>query len=383
MGLISLRSREALPKNIPALTSIRFFAAAWVVLFHFRDEFARLVPWMNHIKLFTLLGYFAVPMFFILSGFILSHTYFNKYTFSKHPEFVFLRFARLWPVHVAAILILIVYSILTSWHSGRLNDGNYPIATLPFELSMTRSWASKALIWNYPAWSIQSEWFAYIFVFPVAFACFSKASKPFLLFLATAVLLTVHSFLPIDKFPGKCMDIIFLFLAGSSLYRLRVLWSDSRGNWATVAGLCLLAIGIGSHFYLSSFFIHAAFALIIFGLTFDNGFLTSLLSKKAMVYGGNISYALYMTHAVVGKVYVTISHKLVHLSELEGFVVFLFLVAALLLMAIGFHHVIEVPCNTALRSRWSHKAGDSPATENCHGLPPPVPSPPASSEVVQ
>lgn len=54
-------------KDIPALTSLRFFAAALVVIFHYpgkQDVFP---------QLFWRFGYEAVTFFFVLSGFILTY----------------------------------------------------------------------------------------------------------------------------------------------------------------------------------------------------------------------------------------------------------------------------------------------------------------------
>ena len=339
----------ALPKDIPTLTGIRFFAAAWVVMYHFRDEFLQLVPPLHHLNPFILQGHYAVPLFFILSGFILSHTYFPRYSLRNHGAFVVLRFARLWPVHLAAILVLILYFSSLTLHRGHGANDTYSYAALPAELAMIRCWVSKALIWNYPAWSIQSEWFAYIFLFPVAFWWFQKASSVRALLLTIIVLLSLQSFLPWDRAPGKCMDIFFLFLAGSALYRLRVLWPSQLGRWAAPGGLIVLAVGLGTDWACSRMFIHTAFALIVFGLSFGQGFLSGLLSTRLAVYGGAISYAIYMTHALVGKVYGTLAGKMDFNTPLSRALVFVLLILVLLLVPIAFHHLIEVPCNTALR----------------------------------
>jgi peptidoglycan/LPS O-acetylase OafA/YrhL len=339
---VGLHPYGSLPKDIPALTGVRFFAAAWVVVFHFRDEFSQLLPAFDHLKPLVLQGSYAVPLFFILSGFILSHTYFPRYSLRGHGEFVFLRFARLWPVHLVAILVLIVYLILLKLHSRHVVGDNYSFAALPTELAMVRCWGSKALIWNYPAWSIHSEWFAYLFLFPIAFLCFHKASDSRVLLLIIIALLSLQSFLPLDEVPGKCMDIIFLFLAGSGLYRLRVLSPNVSGHLAAPVGLVVLAAGIGTHCVCSRMFIHTAFALLIFGLSFGRGLLSSILSTRLIVYGGAISYCIYMTHALVGKLYGTFAGNTVLRSPF-------LLIVALLTAAVAFHHLIEIPCNTALR----------------------------------
>src|ERR1700733_11419322 len=66
--------------HIYPLTGARIFAALWVVAFHFRFIFEDLVPGFKRIGPLARRGSYAVPFFFILSGFILSHNYFEKYS---------------------------------------------------------------------------------------------------------------------------------------------------------------------------------------------------------------------------------------------------------------------------------------------------------------
>ena len=54
-----------------------------------------------------------VDFFFVLSGFVISHAYFNFLTSpSSLITFMVRRFGRLWPLHVATLLFLIVWEIL-------------------------------------------------------------------------------------------------------------------------------------------------------------------------------------------------------------------------------------------------------------------------------
>ena len=60
------------PADLPSLTRLRFFAALWVVFYHWR------VPWtvdIDSVTAFFAMGRFGVDLFFILSGFVLAHVY--------------------------------------------------------------------------------------------------------------------------------------------------------------------------------------------------------------------------------------------------------------------------------------------------------------------
>lgn len=60
---------------IHSLTSLRFVAAAWVVVFHFKEFFKGTAldtsPFANY-------GFLGVDFFFVLSGFVLAHVYLPK-----------------------------------------------------------------------------------------------------------------------------------------------------------------------------------------------------------------------------------------------------------------------------------------------------------------
>jgi peptidoglycan/LPS O-acetylase OafA/YrhL len=94
------------PKNIIALTGTRFFAALGVFLSHC-GFFIVFDPWFAH---FFLPGP-AVSFFFVLSGFILALNYeswFNKtVTGSQYTKFLQLRFARIYPIYLVGLVILL------------------------------------------------------------------------------------------------------------------------------------------------------------------------------------------------------------------------------------------------------------------------------------
>jgi peptidoglycan/LPS O-acetylase OafA/YrhL len=338
----------SVPEELHALTGIRFFAAAWVVMFHFRHEFTTLIPAYRHVLPFADQGHYAVPFFFILSGFILSHTYFHRYAQMSHRRFVYLRFARLWPVHACGLLVLILYVGALAWRGSDLSESAYPIDAVPAELAMVRYWFNKELVWNYPAWSIQSEWFAYLFAFPVAYLLFHRVRRLAVFVPAVLSLLALHWFFPFP-FPGS--EILLLFLAGSALYRIRAVRPESSGNTLTVLGLLVGGFALSTEWSASLLLLYFAFAALILGLSYPRGAIGQLLGSRPVVYGGTISYCIYMTHALVGKFYGVVSHHISFSGYFSSLLVFAALVSAIVLTAAIFHHFVEVPCNRALRAK--------------------------------
>jgi len=79
--------------RLPALTSLRFFAALHVVFFHL---LALKILWSTGwLKQISSIGYVGVSFFFVLSGFILVYTYAGRE--STAIEFWRARFARIYP----------------------------------------------------------------------------------------------------------------------------------------------------------------------------------------------------------------------------------------------------------------------------------------------
>lgn len=88
---------------LPSLTSLRFFAALLVVLHHMPGE-----PFVE--------GYVGVTFFFILSGFILSHSYAERLGDGScsASDFWIARVARVYPLHVVTLLLAVPEALAMS-----------------------------------------------------------------------------------------------------------------------------------------------------------------------------------------------------------------------------------------------------------------------------
>jgi hypothetical protein len=96
--------------NIRPLTSLRFFAALWVVLYHYWPKLdVRPSPrcWLSK-------GYLGVELFFVLSGFILCHVYLTALGEERfrYGSFLWNRLARVYPLHLATLLGMIALGVV-------------------------------------------------------------------------------------------------------------------------------------------------------------------------------------------------------------------------------------------------------------------------------
>jgi peptidoglycan/LPS O-acetylase OafA/YrhL len=75
-------SRSAPKGQLPSLTPLRGLAAIWVVIYHYSVQcFPNLDA--AHYTHFIGKGYLAVDMFFMLSGFVMTHVYYRAFSDSE------------------------------------------------------------------------------------------------------------------------------------------------------------------------------------------------------------------------------------------------------------------------------------------------------------
>lgn len=169
--------------HIDSLTSARFFAALAVVLLHF-SYYLNINP---AVYLFLSNGGIGVCFFFVLSGFILTYTYKEWFAggvrINDYFRFIQARFARIYPMHAVALLLMTPVTLLLVW----LTVGHARSPYLTYDpLAIAGSWvvnlamaqiylpyAFVEQMWNAPSWSIGCEFFFYLW-FPLIMAFLAK-----------------------------------------------------------------------------------------------------------------------------------------------------------------------------------------------------------------
>src|SRR5512135_3691795 len=101
-------------RTMPGLTGIRGIAALWVILYHYAITPLDVLR-LDQILPFVRYGYIGVDLFFILSGFIITHVH-GRDTASLAPmpvlHFLSLRIARIYPVHIVTLFGLLAIVLL-------------------------------------------------------------------------------------------------------------------------------------------------------------------------------------------------------------------------------------------------------------------------------
>ncbi len=169
--------------RLPALTSLRFLAAAHVVIFHFLAMQIFWGPaWYQKL---SSIGYVGVSFFFVLSGFILVYTYAGRPMILK--EFWRARFARIYPAYAFSLLVTapwFFFAVLTmdipffAWAKAHLKLASGLV------VGLLQAWVPQAaLSWNAVAWSLSVEAFFYL-LFPFLLVFLLRRSQPQLFMIA-------------------------------------------------------------------------------------------------------------------------------------------------------------------------------------------------------
>ena len=152
---------------IAPLTGIRALAAFWVVTRHFRVDIIEAFPPLHVFSPLFNLGYLGVDLFFILSGFILTFTHLDsmteKYDWRKALGFLWLRIGRVWPLTAFVLMLFGLYFVVqTVTSSNPVYAAQADPWRLVQHLLMVQAWSATPLDWNGPDWSISAEWMAYL-----------------------------------------------------------------------------------------------------------------------------------------------------------------------------------------------------------------------------
>jgi len=122
----------------------------------------------------------GVSFFYVLSGFILTYVYYRPGNKLKFFDFVKKRFLRLYPLHIATLILMCILV------PAVLKD----LVHLPAQLTLTQSWfGSKAAAYSFnaPAWSISTEMGFYL-LFPFFLLLYKRIGAVFVFLTAATIL---------------------------------------------------------------------------------------------------------------------------------------------------------------------------------------------------
>jgi peptidoglycan/LPS O-acetylase OafA/YrhL len=357
--------------RLPALTTLRFFAALHVVLFHMKVvKILDGGPWWY--QNFASIGYVGVNFFFVLSGFILVYTYAGP---SLDPrQFWQARWARIYPAYVLSLIVAAPFFFFAvghldlpffAWSKAHL------AGACILTLGLMQAWIPQAaLTWNPVCWSLSVEAFFYglfplllpwgkrapalrlvlwimacwmiSLSFSLAYILVHPDSLDQINSLATNLFWkNVLSFNPLVRLPEFLVGMLAcrLFLSGRGERRLAaaLVMSGLLG----VAVVTLLAGWIPNP-VISTGLLSPAFAAIIYGFALRPRWL-SFLEARWLLRLGNASYSLYLLHSII------LAKAFAALSNLPGWIRVAGSLGAAVGAALLSYDWIEEPARRVLR----------------------------------
>ncbi len=310
------------PKRYTALDTWRFIAALGVVAYHFENNFASVAVNASH--RLSNFGYF-VDFFFVLSGFVLMHTYGGKINSAlAYRVFMQKRLARVYPLHAMVTLVFAAIAIYVSVAGVRLRDpATMDPALITPHLLLVHAWGVGAVGLhaqpglNFPSWSISAELFVYL-LFPLLAGILMRWGARTALVLAVVfacVMEIVRLENGLRSFVEATWDFGMLravptFFAGMavqqlvmSLPRKRISWWLPHGFMALVFGMLWLHVPV--YFVLSGFVV--AVGLIAFA---ERGGAITILQHRYCIPLGDASYAIYLLHTAFQVATLALARKL-------------------------------------------------------------------------
>lgn len=195
----SSSSANTFDGHMPALTGIRFFAIFHIFLFHLwavyhsdkpdgmKNVLMGMADVPQTLAVFLSNGWMSTSLFFLLSGFILGYLYWGKdgQLCSSKRRFWLLRLARIYPLHL--FVLVIVLSLKLPWFlsSGATWSDIIPVAIA--NLFLVHAWVPPWIPHiNWPTWTISALIFLYL-IMPWLMRILGKLSRRQLIVILVAM----------------------------------------------------------------------------------------------------------------------------------------------------------------------------------------------------
>jgi len=357
----------ALPRNIKTLTGIRGFAALWVVFFHLQAaSYFHVTPLF---KDFIQHGFWGVDVFFVLSGFVLAHVYesgfVQKVSLNNYLRYLGLRLGRIYPLHAvttAAAFAAYLFSIRLG--RGTAAGSHFGLYEGAMSMALLHAWGTtRYLSWNDVSWSISAEWFAYLFMLVPCIRLLRNISLRQLYFLA-AVPWCLLIFVYMPQRTSHLLDMTYdfgilriapEFLGGYVAYRTAsaIRQSPIASDVESIAGLAAIVFVA----YRDSFqiLLLPACMLFLIGLSVEGPVVSWIFGNRVSVLAGELSYSIYMCHALVLFVFDGLLKRLhpAQAAMFTGAGTVLISILTVFLSSYGLYMLIERPCRN-----WARKELD-------------------------
>lgn len=295
-----------------SLDAFRGLAALVIVMYHsvfFSDRVAN--PIVQN-------GGVFVDFFFILSGFVMAYSYQDKIRKSiSFREFFLYRFGRLYPLHFFVLLLWIPYIGVKTYayqHGLGATDplelNNLSTLSLHLFLMQGLGFMDTSLSWNYPSWSISTEFYTYMVFFLITSILSFRKTLFFVVLICLTFILLYFTYAPeIESYSAisfiRCLGGFFAGVLVYNIYKItqhldiRHVLGATLLEFFLLSSTLYLVAHINDH-YIYEFLTILSFMSVIYFFALQNaGFVSQILELRPFQTIGKLSYSIYMVHALI------------------------------------------------------------------------------------
>lgn len=303
--------------HYPILDGLRGVASVMVIVFHLFEPLST-----SHLDQIVNHGYLAVDFFFVLSGFVVSYAYDDRWGKMSVGDFFRLRLVRLQPMVIMGMLFgaLCFYfqdsaiwpaiHAVPAWQLLLVMLIGFTLIPVPPSMDI-RGWAEMHPL-NGPGWSLFFEYIANI-LYGLFVKNFSKTALSILVFLAGAALIHLAVTSPNgDVIGGWSIDpaqlrigftrMMFPFFGGLLLHRTgKLIRVNHAFFWCSLLVVLVLSmprVGGAEHLWMNGLYDSLSIILvfpfiIVLGA---GGTVNGRYASQICKFLGDISYPIYITH---------------------------------------------------------------------------------------
>ena len=353
--------------RIEELESVRGLAALLIVFFHLPgwNPFFYNIHFIRNADL-------MVELFFVLSGFVIYTAYSdNIKTTQQLFRFQFLRFGRLYPVHIVFLVCFLLVEILKF-----VAEYNHllTLEKTPFEKNSGLAFLQQLFLvqgivpsglqtFNRPAWSISVEFYTYLLFGAITLCAYRLRLVIFFLlgFISFCILALNLGY----GYHGLLRGIAGFFMGCivATISNGRLLIHSRYGVFAFLAIIIFLQFK-ERHVFDVGIYILASILILCLALSSKGGLLNRLLRLQPLTWLGRCSYSIYMSHSFFIYVFDRIltrrvnypysiinGESVIQLTVIESMLCYPLLIASVLAASHIIYNVVEKPYREKSRLR--------------------------------